>query len=272
MKLIIAFTLISLAFCDYKWLPAVSGYSETDSNNGYAGIIGKDIVGIKISCGLEFRIHYLGKSSWEAATTAQAGNLKDKIDGLAIKGGNSYKVYAKGQWLPAVTGYNTGDDINGYAGVLGYEISGVMIKGCSSYAVAYYVVGGGGDDDIIPPNKNQVFVNTGTGVRDITPQYLVPNMESGCLFMACCVIGGLGNDEQIQNAYQWALSKGYIERDTYVNMGSLSLAKLISEHYGTIYHSGWGIGDANCGHFWAVDENGKEVFNASGLGYKGRGC
>ena len=90
--------------------------------------------------------------------------------------------------------------------------------------------------------------------------------------MACCVIGGLGNDEQIQDAYQWALSKGYIEPDTYVNMGSLSLAKLISEHYGTIYHSGWGIGDANCNHFWVVDENGKEVFNASGLGYKGRGC
>ena len=48
MKLIIVLTLISLTFCEYKWLPAVSGYSETDSNNGYTGIIGKGIVGIKL--------------------------------------------------------------------------------------------------------------------------------------------------------------------------------------------------------------------------------
>ena len=97
-------------------------------------------------------------------------------------------------------------------------------------------------------------------------------MAEGCLFMGCCVIGGLGNDDQIQSAYTWALGKGYIDSDTYVNMNSLSLAKLISEHFGTIFHSGWNIDDVGCGHFWVVDENGKEVFNASGLGYKGRGC
>lgn len=269
MKLIIVLTLISLTFCEYKWLPAVSGYSETDSNNGYAGIIGKGIVGIKINCGLTYKIHYVGKSSWESATTGQAGNLKDKIDGLAIKGGKSYKVYAKSKWLPAVTGYNTNDDNNGYAGVLGYEISGVMINDCSSYAVAYYV-SGGGDDDI--PSGNQVFVSTGTGVQGITPQYLVPNMAEGCLFMGCCVIGGLGNDEQIQEAYTWSLSNGYINSRAWVNIDASTLALKISQHFGTTFHTGWKLQDIGCDHHWVVDGSGKEVFNASGLGYKGRGC
>ena len=31
-----------------KWLPWVTGYSESDNNNGYAGIIGKEIDGIQI--------------------------------------------------------------------------------------------------------------------------------------------------------------------------------------------------------------------------------
>lgn len=271
MKSTIALTLISLIFCGYKWLPSVSGFSEIDSNNGYAGIIGKGIVGINIKCGVTFRIHYVGKSSWESATTGQAGNLKDKIDGLAIKGGKSYKVYAGGRWLPSVTGYDINDDINGYAGNLGYEISGVMIQSCNNYAVAYYV-SDGGDDDVIPSTNSQVFVNSGTGVQGITPQYLIPNMAQGCFFMGCCVIGGLGNDQQIQSAYNWALGEGYINSNTYVNIDSLTLAKLISQHYGTIYHSGWKLNDIGCGHYWVVNENGKEVFNASGLGYKGRGC
>ena len=91
------FTLISFIFCGYKWLPAVSGYSEFDDDNGYAGILGRGIVGIKINCGLKYRIHYLGKSTWESATTGQTGNLKDKIDGISISGGKSYKIYTKGR-------------------------------------------------------------------------------------------------------------------------------------------------------------------------------
>ena len=31
-----------------KWLPWVTGYSESDGNNGYAGIIGQEIDGIQI--------------------------------------------------------------------------------------------------------------------------------------------------------------------------------------------------------------------------------
>ena len=182
MKLVIFFVLISLSFCGYTWLPEVSGYSESDANNGYAG---------------------------------KAGNLKDKIDGIAIKGGKSYKVYAGGRWLPAVKGYDVKDDNNGYAGILKNEISGLMIKGCKSYAVAY-------SDAVPSKNKYQTFVNYGTGVKDISCQNNIPNMAEGCFFMACCVIGGLGNDQQIGMAYSWALKKGYIRSDTFVNIDSIS--------------------------------------------------
>lgn len=260
MKFIISLVLISLSFCGYTWLPAVSGYSESDSNNGYAGILGNGIVGVKINCKLQYRIHYVGKTSWESEKTGEAGNLKNKIDGIAIKGGKSYKVYAGGRWLPAVTGYNIKDDNNGYAGILGDEISGLMIKGCSSYAVAY------------SDNEGQVFVNYGTGVRDISCQTKLPNMAEGCFFMACCVIGGLGNDKQIQLAYKWALSNGYIRADTFVNMDGIELAKLISKKFGTNFHSGWRVTGIGCNHYWAVDNNGKEVFNAYQLYFKGNGC
>lgn len=74
MKEIIALARLSYILCDAKWLPAVSGYSEYDSNNGYAGILGYPIVGVKINCDAQFRIHYVGKSSWESATTGSAGN------------------------------------------------------------------------------------------------------------------------------------------------------------------------------------------------------
>ena len=272
MKYILALALISITFCGYKWLPAVSGYSELDDNNGYAGILGRDIVGIKINCGLTFQVHYTGKSSWEAPTSGQGGNLRDKIDGLAIRGGNYYKVFAGGRWLPAVNGYNTNDDYNGYAGILGADISGVMINGCSNYAVAYYV-DEGGDTPNIPSTSSQVFVSTGTGVQGITLQYLVPNMKEGCFFMGCCVIGGLGNDAQIQDAYRWALNMGHISSDTFVKINSIEFARLISQKYGTTFHSGWRIdGSEVCGHYWVIDNNGREVFNASGLGYKGRNC
>ena len=53
--------------------------------------------------------------------------MKTKIDGIAIKG-KTYKVYAKGRWLPAVSGFNINDDINGYAGNIGSSIDAIQIK------------------------------------------------------------------------------------------------------------------------------------------------
>ena len=257
MKLLILLFLLSLILCEYTWLPSVTGYNEYDDDNGYAGILGRPIVAIKIEGGVQFRIHYVGKAarSWEPITTGTAGDYKTRIDGIAIKG-KLYKVYA-GFWLPPVTGFDINDDIYGYAGNLGDEISGLMIQGCK-YAVA--ISKGGGI---------QVFVDYGTGVRDITPQYLVPHMGEGCYFMGCCVIGGLGNDEQIQEAYRWALSLGYINDLAWVTaIDGLILAKRISEHFGTTFHKGWTL-EYGCNHYWVLDLNKNEVFNAAGLYFKG---
>ena len=266
MKILLILSLISLIF-GYKWLPAVTGYSENDSNNGYAGIIGKPIDGVNIEGGVKFRIHYVGKSAWEPITTGSAGDLKTKIDGIAISG-KVYKVYAKGRWLPAVTGFDITDDNNGYAGVLNYEISGLMINRATySVAILDGTDNGGGETPVV--SGSQTFVSTGTGVQGITPQYLVANMKEGCYFMGCCVIGGLGNDAQIQSAYNWALNLGYINAKAWVtSIDGIALAKEISQHFGTTFHKGWSL-EYGCNHYWVLDTNGKEVFNAAGLYFVG---
>lgn len=91
MKKILIVLLISTISCGYKWLSSVTGYSKSDSNNGYAGIIGKQIVGVKLNKH-KFRVHLKGKSSWESETKAggTGGDLKTPIDGIAISGGMSY--------------------------------------------------------------------------------------------------------------------------------------------------------------------------------------
>ena len=91
----------------------------------------------------------------------------------------------------------------------------------------------------VQKNK-QILTRGGTGIKGITEQWKVPHMREGCLFMAACAIGGLYNDNQIQNAYKWASGKGYIRaRDTYVNMDSKELARLISIQFKTKFNSSW---------------------------------
>ena len=84
-----------------SWLPEVTGNDENDSNNGYAGIIGREIDAVSIDGGITYRAHVLG-----------------------------------GGWLPAVNGYDTEDSNNGYAGVIGKTIDAVMVEG-RNYAVYY---------------------------------------------------------------------------------------------------------------------------------------
>ena len=69
------------------WLPPVTEYDQNDSNNGYAGVIGKPISCIRVSGSKRYRVH--------------------------VKGGN---------WLPAVTGNSAYDPNNGYAGIEGKVI------------------------------------------------------------------------------------------------------------------------------------------------------
>lgn len=129
-----------------KWLPAVTGYNKNDSNNGYAGIFGKSINGLRVSGGNAYRVHIKG-GNWLPAVTGNnendlnngfAGNSKGSaIDGVAISGGVYYAVHIKGgRWLPAVNGYNIYDSNYGYAGILGKEIDAVTIQG-RTYATSY---------------------------------------------------------------------------------------------------------------------------------------
>jgi hypothetical protein len=270
MKKILIVLLISTISCGYKWLSSVTGYSKSDSNNGYAGIIGKQIVGVKLNKH-KFRVHLKGKSSWESETKAggTGGDLKTPIDGIAISGGVKYAVYAN-RWLPEVQKYDTKDATNGYAGILGVPITALMVKG-DNYAVAISDSqgGGGGDFPSCYNNKNQKFVRTGTGLQNVSYQRNLQGMREGCLFMTACVIGGLGNDNQIMMARSWSVKNGYIrDSDTYVNMGTNDLAKKISQHFGTVYQSSFSA-KKGCGHFWTVDSKGREVFNSAGLGYSG---
>ena len=102
-----------------KWLPQVTGYNKNDGNNGYAGIFGKAVTGLRVSGGKQHRIHIKG-GNWLPAVTRNnqndlnngfVGNSKGcSIDAVAISGGVYYAVHVKGgNWLPAVNGYDVYD-------------------------------------------------------------------------------------------------------------------------------------------------------------------
>ena len=115
----------------------------------------------------------------------------------------------------------------------------------------------------------QKFVKTGTGLSGVSYQSKLKGMKYGCLFMSACCIGGLGSDSEMLSARAWAVKKGYIrDSDTYCNINSQTLAQYIANNYKTTYHKNWRAKEG-CGHFWVVNENGKEVFNSAGLGYTG---
>jgi len=130
---------------DKIWLGNIKGYNKNDAKNGYAGIIGRDITGLKVSGGKPYRVHIKG-GKWLGEITGNnknepsngyAGTIKgNAIDAIAVKGVSSYTVHIKGgKWLRAVNGYNINDPNNGYAGVLGKAIDAIMIKG-RTYAVS----------------------------------------------------------------------------------------------------------------------------------------
>ena len=121
-------------------------------------------------------------------------------------------------------------------------------------------------------NQSQIqFTDKGTGIPTISSQKKL-GYKAGCNFMACCVLGGLTNDDQIKKAHEWALGNKYIGKDDFVKLNYRDFAKKISEQFKTTYHSEWDRGGSTKKHhFWVVDGNGKEIFNSAGLGYHGRG-
>lgn len=115
-----------------KWLPNVINDSD------YAGIYSHDVCCIYANANkgnVYYKVHYKG-GKWLPEVknrTDYAGIYNKPIDGFMIKSdtkGLTYRVHLrrKNKWLPWVTGYNTKDSNNGYAGIIGQEIDAIQIK------------------------------------------------------------------------------------------------------------------------------------------------
>ena len=105
-------------------------------------------------------------------------------------------------------------------------------------------------------NKNEIILQRNFNVPAIK--------KSGCLFLACCYVGGLTTYDQCLSAYYWASKEGKIRgNDCYVNMNSNTLALQISKHFRTSFKEGCRF-SKNSHHFW-VERNGIEIYNSAGI-------
>lgn len=114
------------------WLPNVKNLDD------YAGIFGHDVCAVfaSLSVGnIFYRVHTKGGKWLPEVKNREdyAGLFNKPIDALAIRTDTGktvkYAVHLRQsrRWLPFVTGYNTADSNNGYAGILGQEIDGIKI-------------------------------------------------------------------------------------------------------------------------------------------------
>ena len=115
-----------------RWLPNVVDLSD------YAGIYGRDIGGVFASLSkgnITYKVHLKGGKWLPAVSNREdyAGIKGKAIDGLMMCTDTGKTIYyavhlkKKNKWLPYVTGYNTADANNGYAGILGQEIDAIKI-------------------------------------------------------------------------------------------------------------------------------------------------
>jgi len=109
-----------------QWLPTVKIGSKD-----YAGNFGNAVSGFRMTENT-YKSHDKVKKEWLPAVNGMsdyAGNLPNDMDAIAIKTSKyKYRVHIKGGgWLPWVTGYNTKDATNGYAGNLGQVIDAIQI-------------------------------------------------------------------------------------------------------------------------------------------------
>ena len=114
------------------WLPNVKNLDD------YAGIFGHDVCAVfaSLSVGnIFYRVHTKGGKWLPEVKNREdyAGLFNKPIDALAIRTDTGktvkYAVHLRQsrRWLPFVTGCNTADSNNGYAGILGQEIDGIKI-------------------------------------------------------------------------------------------------------------------------------------------------
>ena len=131
-------------YVNKKWLPAVVNCG--DGPNGYAGIYGQAIQGIKINaknCDIYYRVHLVGeaKNVWlpEVKNSGKgndgyAGLYGKNIDGIQIRVPQGYvdcRVHLNGgdwlDWVRFEKKYKSYDN-DGYVGIYGRTIDGIQMK------------------------------------------------------------------------------------------------------------------------------------------------
>ena len=114
------------------WLPEVTDLTD------YAGIFGHDVCAVfaRLTRGnIFYKVHTKGGKWLPEVKNREdyAGLFNKPIDALAMRTDTGktikYAVHLRrsGRWLPFVTGYNTADSNNGFAGILGQEIDAIKI-------------------------------------------------------------------------------------------------------------------------------------------------
>ena len=109
-----------------------------------------------------------------------------------------------------------------------------------------------------------------TGVPGIPMQTQFPDhriQRWGCCFLCTCVKGGLTTYDQCMDCFNWGINSGKLKpTDCYVQYPKEQWAREISSRYGTPYHGDYCFQN-NGRHFW-LTQNGREIFNSSGLGHR----
>ena len=96
-------------------------------------------------------------------------------------------------------------------------------------------------------------------------------LKKQILFIACCLKGGLISDEQILNAYDWALENNYLINDKY-NINEL--AEKISKQFKSTFHNDWKIRrpkDGINGAFSSITKKGEEITKPQELRSRAKG-
>ena len=121
------------------------------------------------------------------------------------------------------------------------------------------------------PSQNRTS-SSGTGINGIPKQSQFSDeriRKWGCCFLCTCVKGGLTTEDQCVKCFNWGINSGKLRKsDCYVNCDKEAWAKEIANTYGTTYHSDYTF-QKNSHHFW-LTQNGVEIFNSAGIGWRGR--
>lgn len=136
-------TVTYQAFAGGKWWGEITGYNNTNSN-GYAGVMGKEISGIRVRLSngktVAIRSHIKGNAKtnwlseitkWDNTSMGYSGIYGKPIDCVTLKADGytlKYRVHIKGGgWLGWISKSDINDYNNGLAGAYGKAIDAIQI-------------------------------------------------------------------------------------------------------------------------------------------------